>query len=113
MDIDIQWFETQGVLVLEVSGRVNSITAITLGEHLQRAAKQGHTNIVLDFGSVGFLSSAGLREIMSGRQRAQNDGGDLRIANPSARVSELLDLTGLIDVFGVYPTRDEAVQSFA
>ena len=96
-----------------MSGQVNSITAITLGEQLQRAAQRGHYNIVLDFGSVDYLSSAGLREIMSGVERAKNGGGDLRIANPSARVSELLELTGLDGVLAIYPTRDEAARSFA
>jgi anti-anti-sigma factor len=113
MAIDIKLVETHSVLILEVSGQVNSITAITLGEQLQRAAQQGHYNIVLDFGSVEYLSSAGLREIMSGVERAKNGGGDLRIANPSKRVSELLELTGLDGVLAIYPTRDEAARSFS
>jgi anti-anti-sigma factor len=38
--------------------------------------------------------------------------GDLRIASPSARVSEVLQLAGLNSIFSVYPTQVDAVGSF-
>jgi anti-anti-sigma factor len=113
MSIAIESVETQDVLVLKVSGQINSITAITLGERLLEADEQGHYNIVLDIGRVDYISSAGLREIMSGCERAKVSGGDVRLANPLARVVDVLELTGLDNVFDIYPTRDEAVQSFA
>lgn len=113
MSIEINVSETKGVLIFTVSGRVDSLTAITLGEHMQRASKQGQHKLVLDLSSVEYISSAGLREIMSGVDRAQKDGGGLCLVNPSARVMELLDMTGLDKMLRIYPTTNEAVESFA
>jgi len=113
MPIEIELIEVQNVLIVAVTGEVNSVTAIQLGEQLQQTAKQGKNQVVLDLSQVTYLSSAGLREVISGVQRAKENGGDLRIANPSARVVELLDMTGLNKALGIYATRDEAVQSFA
>ena len=113
MAIKITSVEVQGVLVLEVNGRVNGVTAVTLGEQLLQASEQGKHKIVLDLGGVEYVSSAGLREILSALKRAQDGGGDLRVANPSARATELLELTGFIHHLGVFAARDEAVQSFA
>ena len=112
MTIEIELLDVQKALVVIVTGQVDSVTAIQLGEHLQRAGKQGKYNIVLDCGGVEYFSSAGLREVISGVERAKKGGGDLRIANPSAKVAELLDMTGLDNVLAVFPTRDKAVQSF-
>lgn len=112
MTIEIGLVDVQNTLVVAVTGQVNSVTAIQLGEHLQRAGKQGKYNIVLDCGNIEYISSAGLREVLSGVERAKKGGGDLRIANPSARVTEMLEITGLDRMLKIYATRDEAVQSF-
>ncbi len=112
MPIKIELIDVQNILVVAVTGQVNSVTAAQLGEELQRAAEQGKYNIVLDFGNVEYISSAGLREVLSGVERAQKGGGDLYIANPSERVMDLLKLTGLDDELHIFATREEAVQGF-
>ncbi|MBN1563132.1 MAG: STAS domain-containing protein [Anaerolineae bacterium] len=113
MDIEINLIEANGVLVMDIDGRVDSVTAITLGEQLLAAWEKDQNQIVLDVGDVEYITSAGLREIMSGVNRAKKGGGDLRLAAPSARVSEVLELTGFIHHLGVFATREEAVASFA
>jgi anti-sigma B factor antagonist len=113
MAIEITLSDVQNALVLEVSGSVNSITAIKLGEELQRAAKKGKHNLVVVLNDVDYITSAGLREIMSALQAARDGGGDLRLAAPSKRVAEVLEMTGLDSRIGVFPTCDDAVQSFA
>jgi anti-sigma B factor antagonist len=112
MAIEISSIEVQGVLVLDVNGRVDSVTAIALGEQLLEAFELDKHKIVLDLDGVEYVTSAGLREIMSALKRAQASGGALRLANLSARVTEVLELTGLIDLLDVFATRDEAVESF-
>ena len=112
MAIEINLIDIQNVLVMDIDGRVDSITAITLGEHLLAAWEQDKHNIVLDLSDVDYITSAGLREIMSAVDRAKKGGGDLRLATPSERVSEVLELTGFIHHLGVFDSRDEAVASF-
>jgi anti-sigma B factor antagonist len=113
MNIDITVSDVQHALVLDVSGSVNSITAIKLGEELQRAAKKGQHNLVIVLHDVDYISSAGLREIMSALQTARGGGGDLRLAAPSKQVAEVLEMTGLDSRIGVFATREDAAQSFA
>jgi anti-sigma B factor antagonist len=113
MAIDITVSEERNALVLDVSGSVNSITAIKLGEELQRAAKKGQHKLVIVLDNVDYISSAGLREIMSALQTARGGGGDLRLAAPSKQVAEILEMTGLNSRIGVFATRAAAVQSFA
>ena len=50
---------------------------------------------MLDLGGVEYMSSAGLREMVRVLKRVKRSGGDLRIANPSDRVKEVLELAGL------------------
>lgn len=104
--------EMRRVTLIEVNGRVDSTNAGKLGEALNEQIDAGRNQIVLDLSSVEYISSAGLREMVAAAKRVRNSNGDLRIASPSPRVKEVLDLAGLNMVFQVFTTQVEAVGSF-
>ena len=58
------------------------------------------------------MSSAGLRELVSAVKKLRKLNGDLRVASPSPRVKEVLDLAGLDSIFQMFTTPVEAVGSF-
>jgi anti-sigma B factor antagonist len=110
MEINIS--EMKRVQLFEINGRVDSTNANEMGSALDKATEAGHNNLVLDLGGVEYMSSAGLREMVRVLKRVKRNGGDLRIANPSDRVKEVLELAGLDTIFQIYPTQVEAVGSF-
>ncbi len=112
--IEIVTKELKRVTLLEVSGRIDSTTASQLGEALAQAIDEGNIRLVIDLKDVEYMSSAGLREIVSALKRVQNltGTGDLRIASPSDRVREVLELAGLDEIFKIFPTQVDAVGSF-
>ena len=112
MVMEINSSEMKRVQLFEVIGRVDSSNADELGSTLDRAVDEGRNNVVLDLGGVEYMSSAGLREMVRVLKRVKRGGGDLRIANPSDRVQEVLELAGLDSIFEIYPTQVEAVGSF-
>jgi len=77
-------------------------------EHADEARHQ----VVLDLQDTDYMSSAGLRVLVSSLKTAKKSGGDLKLAQPSGRVKEVLDLAGLTPVFNVYGDVVEAVGSF-
>lgn len=110
--MEINESEMRRVRLFEVIGRVDSSNASELGTELDRTIDDGNTNLVLDLGGVEYMSSAGLREMVRVLKRVKRTGGDLRIANPSDRVREVLELAGLDTIFEIFPTQVEAVGSF-
>lgn len=100
------------VRLFEVAGRVDSYNANELGAALDAAADDGQVNLVLDLSHVDYMSSAGLREMVRVLKRVKRSGGDLRVAAPSDRVREVLELAGLDSIFEIYATQVEAVGSF-
>jgi anti-sigma B factor antagonist len=109
-DISVSAFDH--VTLVEVKGRVDSSNADELGEILNREIEDGHTHIVLDLAGVDYMSSAGLREIVSALKRAKRGTGDVRLAQPSYRVREVLEMAGLDTILQIYPTQGEAVGSY-
>jgi anti-sigma B factor antagonist len=99
------------VTLVEVSGRIDSMNANQLGEALSTEIDSGHIHMVLDLANVEYMSSAGLREIVSALKKVRGKG-DVRIAQPSHRVREVLEMAGLDTIFQIYPTQAGAVGSY-
>lgn len=75
---------------------------------------RGPHQIVIDLAGVTEMSSAGLRVLISAIKRVRGSkSGDIRLAAPSKRVVEVLELAGLSTVIQIYLDRTEAVASFA
>jgi anti-sigma B factor antagonist len=110
--MEISTEERQNVSVMSVSGRVDSATAPDLENSLKKLVDSEKTNIVLDLKDVEYMSSAGLRAMVSTLKAVKRANGDLRLANPSPRVEEVLRLAGLTSIFSIHSSREEAVGSF-
>jgi anti-anti-sigma factor len=110
--MEISTEELKQVSVVAVSGRVDSATAPDLENSLKKLVEAEKTQIVLDLKNVEYMSSAGLRAMVSTLKAVKRVNGDLRLASPSPRVEEVLRLAGLTSIFSIHPTRDEAVASF-
>ncbi len=110
--MNIEMRELKHVSVVTVSGRVDSSTAPELEKSLQGLMDSGRNQIVLDLHDTEYMSSAGLRVLVAVHKTTKKNGGGLSLAQPSARVMEVLDLAGLTPVFDVHTDVVEAVGSF-
>jgi anti-sigma B factor antagonist len=98
--------------VVTVSGRVDSNTAPAFEEALKNVIEGGQHNVILELTDVEFMSSAGLRGMVSSLKGCKSGGGSLVIAAPSNRVVEVMQLAGLTSLFGVFDDLTSAVGSF-
>lgn len=100
------------VMVLRASGRIDSMNAPQLGEVFNEHIGAGNTHLVLDLSAVDYMSSAGLRELVNALKKLKRVAGDLRIAQPSKRVREVMEMAGLDTIFLIFDTSTEAIESF-
>ncbi len=98
--------------LVTINGRVDSSNAAELDGVLKETTEKGRHNIVVNLQNVSYMSSAGLRALVSALRACKGSRGDLRIAEPSERVVEVLDLAGLTSLFQVFDSETEAVGSF-
>ncbi|MBK8025893.1 MAG: STAS domain-containing protein [Chloroflexi bacterium] len=100
------------ITIIEIKGRVDSSNASELGEQLGYLIDHGRIRIVMDLSPLIYMSSAGLRELVNTYRKLEPLGGDLRLANPTARVRDVLELSGLHTVLKVFDTPQAAVASY-
>jgi len=122
MALEIDESEIQGIIVLEVAGK------LTLGQEsmdfrgkikevLEKSdwikEKWGwNTRIVLDLGKLGFVDSAGLGALIAARTSSRAHGAEMKLANLTKKLRDALTITKLVTVFDVYDSVDAAISSF-
>jgi anti-anti-sigma factor len=110
--LDFHITALERVTLIEASGRIDSMNANELGEALAGQIERGSRRIVLDLANVSYMSSAGLRELVAAYHKLHDASGDLRLAQPSSRVLDVLEMSGLDTIFQIFPTQVDAVSSY-
>ena len=86
-------------LTLSLTGRLDTTTAHEL-EAVIKENITGVTNLVMDFAGLEYLSSAGLRVILSA-QKTMNKQGEMVIRNVNETINEVFEITGFIDILTI------------
>ena len=107
MDIDL---EVQGnAMIALVRGRVDTISAQAFEKGLAAVATAKETVLVLDLSALEYISSAGLRVILSAAKALKARGGEVRLAATSGSVKKVLQISGFFSMFKNFDTRDAAL----
>ena len=109
--MDVSITEKNGIPIVTARGHIHGSNVSDFHAPFDELLQQGKTKIVLELSGVDFLSSAGVRVIISVKNRAQANNGMLKLANLSNAATGTLMLVG-IEMFDIYDTIDLAVGSF-
>ena len=86
-------------LEIALEGRLDTMTAPDLENEL-KTSLDGAESLVLDFGKLDYISSAGLRVLLSAHKTMSKKGG-MKLKNVNEIVSEVLDVTGFADILTI------------
>ena len=86
-------------LVLEITGRVDTITAPALDKTINENL-EGLKTLILDLKSLEYISSAGLRVLLSAQKKMQQLGV-MKVINVCELVMEVFEMTGFADILNI------------
>ena len=86
-------------LTVAIEGRLDTITAPELETEL-KASLDGVSKLTLDFSKLEYISSAGLRVLLS-TQKRMNTQGSMRVTNVNATIMEIFEVTGFNDILTI------------
>ncbi|MGH9805280.1 MAG: STAS domain-containing protein [Candidatus Acidiferrales bacterium] len=113
MSLKITNREVGGITVVNLSGRLTlGDASANLRQSLKELLDGGKKKIVLNLGDVGYIDSSGLGELVSSFTTVRNSGGELKLANLTQKVNDLLTVTKLYTVFEVHNDEQAAISSF-
>jgi anti-sigma B factor antagonist len=97
------------IQVVHVAGRVDSTTSGTFDARMDEVATGDGAQVVLDLAQVTYISSAGLRSLLTLSKRVKTLGGGLVLAAVPPRVQDVFDIAGFTGIFAIAPTAAEAL----
>lgn len=86
-------------LAITVKGRLDTVTAPELEKEIKENI-EGIENLVLDFKALDYISSAGLRVILSA-QKIMNKQGEMIVKNVNETITEIFEITGFCDILTI------------
>jgi len=86
-------------LTISLKGRLDTTTAPALDEIIKEGLT-GITDLTFDFSDLEYISSAGLRVLLTA-QKTMNKQGEMRVMNTNEIVLEIFDITGFSDILTV------------
>ena len=87
------------VLELKIIGRLDTTTAPALEAEVKNSL-EGLKSIVFDLEGLEYISSAGLRVLLSA-QKSMNKQGTMKLVNVNEVVMEVFEITGFVDVLTI------------
>lgn len=85
--------------ILALEGRLDTVTAPEL-EKTIAGLPEGTDALLLDFAALDYISSAGLRVLLSAQKRMARKGG-MRVAHVSPAIMEIFEVTGFSDILTI------------
>lgn len=93
--------ENGSEITLLPAGRLDTTTAPQLEEQIN-AVSEGAEKLILDFQDLDYLSSAGLRVLLSAHKAFMKRGiGEMIIRHVNETIQEVFEVTGFMDIFNV------------
>lgn len=86
-------------LTIGLEGRLDTMTAPQLEEELARSLPEV-TSLVFDMKDLEYISSAGLRVLLSAQKR-MNLQGDMKVTHVGETIMEIFEVTGFSDILTI------------
>ena len=113
MALDIQQREREGILILDLKGRLTvGREATAFRDKITELNQAGKSNVVLNLGGIDFIDSTGLGALVMCATSLRRNGGTIKLLNLNRRNIELLVMTKLATVFEIFNDEQDAVNSF-
>jgi anti-sigma B factor antagonist len=113
MSLEIKEREREGVLILDLNGRLTvGDEASKFRDRMSKLIAGGRHNIILNMAQVDYVDSTGLGAMVMCYTTLNRDGGKVKLLNLTRRSIELLVMTKLTTIFEVFNDEQNAINSF-
>lgn len=94
-------FEHKGsTLTVKPEGRMDTATSPELAQQLQ-PEMEGVTDLIMDLEKIDYLSSGGLRLLLTTEQTLEDRGGAMKLIHVNEYIMEIFEMTGFTEMITI------------
>jgi anti-sigma B factor antagonist len=101
------------VLVVIMKGRLDASTYSPVEKRILELIQSGERYLVLDLGSLEYISSIGLRVLMVAAKRLKSIEGEIIVCDVKEPIKQVFDISGFVSIFRMLSTREEAIRTLS
>jgi anti-anti-sigma factor len=105
--MEAQVEEKGDVVVVRVNGRLDAASSPQLEKKINSIIDSGHFKFMLDFSGVEYLSSSGMRLMLSVSKKLKHLEGKVVACSLNDEVMEVIKMAGFHQILELYPTEEE------
>ena len=107
MEVNIK--KEEKALIVSVTGRMDAVSAPEFEKKLGDWMDEGETNFIIDFGGLDYISSSGLRSILSTSKKLKEKDGQILLSSLKDSVKEVFDISGFSSIIPIYESVEAAL----
>lgn len=97
---------------VSVEGRLDAVTSKEFEDRVMQVIDSGEKYLLFDFTSVDYISSAGLRALLTAKKKLGGSGGKIVLAGLKKQVQEVLEIAGFTPLFVITASTEEGRNQF-
>lgn len=105
-DFAITRIDRDGATLIALQGELDLSTAPSLRDAIHESARE--KGVVVDLQDLTFMDSAGIGTLLRAHQELSQEGRPFKLVITQRRFLQLLEITGLRDIFEIAPSLDDA-----
>jgi len=98
--------------IVRLDGALDSYSFQRLETTLNQLRETNRNRVILDCGSLDYISSAALGALIGFARRARENNGDMKLVNLSPKIYNIVELLGFHKILEIHSNLDEAIGKF-
>ncbi len=100
------------VNIVDLEGMLDTNTTPAAEEKVNALLEGGGRKLLFNLEKLDYVSSTGLRLILTTAKRLRGNGGDIRLCGLNQMVRDLFEMTGIMVILNVFESETEALAGF-
>ncbi len=108
--MEVNFRKEEKALVVSVTGRMDAVSAPDFDKQVEKEIDKGETCFVLDLSGLDYISSAGLRSMLTLAKKLKSKEGGLVLCGLQEMVTEVFEVSGFTTIFEIFGSLKEAME---
>jgi anti-anti-sigma factor len=108
--MEIQTAKDKNTVVVSVKGKIDAVTAPEFEKALGKLIAEGENTFLLNFSGLEYISSAGLRSLLSTAKQLKPKSGNILFCGLQGPVKDVFKISGFGTIFKIFETREDALK---
>ncbi|HEY3274948.1 MAG TPA: STAS domain-containing protein [Methanocella sp.] len=100
------------ITIVLLDGKIDSSSSLDMEKKINELIDRGNKYLVVNLAGIEYISSSGLRVMLSSLKRLKKVQGDLKVTCTRPLVRNVFDMAGFTQIFEFYDREEDALSRF-